>query len=177
MGLLFPSIALATQSSVPQKEVAVAATLVLFFRSFGQALGVAIGGTILDNRMRSNLQNINGLPQGFDSYSVGTVALIHQLNTMPSGSLQAVALKNAFASSSQTIWVVMCGFTGLNLIAHFLIKEYDMNQEQLTEQRFMQDGLEQGNNMVTNTTSELQLIQRENGSGTRMQPHSMESNR
>ncbi|KLU81864.1 hypothetical protein MAPG_00945 [Magnaporthiopsis poae ATCC 64411] len=50
MGLLFPFITLALQASVPQAEVAMAATLVLFFWSFGQVAGVAVGGSILENR-------------------------------------------------------------------------------------------------------------------------------
>jgi Fungal trichothecene efflux pump (TRI12) len=177
IGLLFPSIALAIQSSIPQTEVAMAATLVLFFRSFGQALGVAIGGTILDNRMRVNLQKITGLPQGSESYAIGTVALVEQLKAMPSDSPLAFALRNAFASSFRTIWAVMCGFAGLNLIAHFLIKEYDMNQEHLTEQYFIQERHEQGNSTVNNTNSELQLIEHEDGSGTGVHLHSMEARR
>ena len=177
IGLLFPSIALAIQSSVPQTEAAMAATLVLFFRSFGQALGVAIGGTILDNRMQANLQNVIGLPQSSGSYATGTVALVEQLKAMPHGSPIAVAIRNAFASSFQTIWAVMCGFAGLNLIAHFLIKEYDMNQEHITEQAFVQEKHEQESSMVNNANIELQPTGDEDGSGAEVYLHSMEVRR
>lgn len=138
IGLLFPSVALALQASVHQKHVAVAATLVTFFRSFGQALGVAVGGSILENRLQVNLKAISGLPEGFD-LSEGAVALVERLKTLPLDSPVAIALREAFAKSFRTIWATMCGFAGLNFIIQLFVKEYDMNQEHLTEQRFVQD--------------------------------------
>ncbi|RYP26352.1 hypothetical protein DL767_008074 [Monosporascus sp. MG133] len=84
MGLLFPSIALALQSSVPQVDVAMAATLVLFFRSFGQAVGVAIGSSILDNRLRIDLRDpavANVLPP--DLADVGAVPLYRASRPYP----------------------------------------------------------------------------------------------
>jgi hypothetical protein len=137
LGLLFPSIALATQASVPQKDVAIAATLVLFFRSFGQTLGVAIGGTVFQNQMRSNLQEVHGLPADALQYATDAVALVEELKRMPHDSPVAVKLRQAFSDSFRIIWAVMCAFAGFALIASLLVKEYDMNQENLTEQGFL----------------------------------------
>jgi hypothetical protein len=137
MGFLFPSIALALQSSVPQVDVAMAATLVLFFRSFGQAVGVAIGGSILDNRMKVELQAPRialMLPPGLGD--IGAVALVSQIEALPKDSPLALALKEALARSFRVIWITMCGLSGVTMLFHFAMKEYDMNQEHVTDQRF-----------------------------------------
>jgi hypothetical protein len=160
VGLLFPSIALALQSSVPQGDIAIAATLVLFFRSFGQALGVAIGGSILENRMRENLQKAVGLPTGSEQYGTGAVLLVEQLKALPHNSPEAVALRQAFARSFQTIWTVMCGTAAVNMVAHFLIKEYDMNQEHLTEQDFVRERKDRKSGMGAEENMELQTTMR-----------------
>jgi hypothetical protein len=138
--LLFPSIALAIQASVPQTEVAMSATLVFFFRSFGQALGVAIGGTILDNRMQANMRVVGGLDHG-DANQVASsaVSLVAQLKALPHDSPLSILLREAFAKSFQTIWAVMCSVAGLILIAHLFVTEYDMNQEHVTQQAFVDE--------------------------------------
>jgi hypothetical protein len=56
MTVCYLSITLALQASVPPVDVAMDATLVLFFHPFGQAVGVAIAGSNLDNLMQVKLQ-------------------------------------------------------------------------------------------------------------------------
>lgn len=138
MGLLFPSNLLALQASVPQADVAMAATLGLFSRFFGQAVGVAIGGTILDNRLRSNLadKSLSGLlPPGMGS--LGAVVLVTMLKTIPPDSPLLGPLRQAFAQSFQTIWATMCGLSGVSMLAHIWLKEYDMNQQPVNSQEFI----------------------------------------
>lgn len=83
VGLLFPSLALVIQSSVPRDKVGIAATLVLFFRFMGQALGVAIGGAVLDNQLRTRIPVpvTHGLGPGEGSFSA--VALVELLKRLP----------------------------------------------------------------------------------------------
>lgn len=138
VGLLFPSITLALQSSVPPADVAMAATLVLFFRSLGQALGVAVGGAILDNRLRVELQRPEVaalLPPG--ARYTGAAALVFELNDLDPDAPLAVALKGALVRSFRVIWEIMCGFAGVTMLVHLLVKEYDMNQDHVTDQRFV----------------------------------------
>ncbi|KAF3481221.1 uncharacterized protein GIQ15_03980 [Arthroderma uncinatum] len=134
IGLLFPSVPLAIQSSVPQEDVGMAATLVQFFRSLGQALGVAIGGAIVDNRLRVNLAKA-----GLSDQPASLIRLIRVLKELPVNAPLAVALRNAMSKSFRTIWIVMCAFSAMNLLLSFLIAEYSMNQEHKTEQRFIHE--------------------------------------
>ncbi len=148
MGILFPSIALALQSSVPPADVAMAATLVLFFRSFGQAVGVAIGGSILDNHMQVELRRpevASLLPP--DMEGIGTVALVSAIKAMPAGSPLVFALRGALVRTFQVVWATMCGLSGVTMLSQFAIKEYNMDQEHVTDHRFQtgeQDSGESG---------------------------------
>jgi hypothetical protein len=145
MGILFPAIALALQSSVPPADAAMAATLVLFFRSFGQAVGVAIGSSILDNHMQVELARpdiASLLPPGFAN--LGAVALVSRIKALPADSPLALALKGALVRTFQVIWSTMCGLSGVTMLSQITIKEYGMDQEHVTEHRFQREQHDSG---------------------------------
>ncbi|VBB84208.1 Putative Protein similar to C3H1.06c of Schizosaccharomyces pombe [Podospora comata] len=149
MGILFPSITLALQASVPPADVATAATLVLFFRSFGQAVGVAIGGSILENHMQVELQQpeiASLLPPAIAN--IGAVALASMMKNMPSGSPLVMALRGALVRTFQVIWATMCGLAGVTMLSQFTIKEYSMDQEHITDHRFQQEKQESGQEIL-----------------------------
>lgn len=52
MGLLFPSMTFAIQES---EDLASAAAMLSFFRAFGQAAKVAIGGTVFQHQVRKKI--------------------------------------------------------------------------------------------------------------------------
>lgn len=49
-GLLFPTPVFAAQVNQRNQDIAIATSLIAFFRSVGQTFGVAIGGVILQNQ-------------------------------------------------------------------------------------------------------------------------------
>lgn len=136
LGLVFPAISLAVQASVPQKNIAIAAAMTVFFRCFGQTIGVAIGGVIFQNRVAANLSSHPELSSSATSYSLDVVALIQQINMMPASDPRKHMLANALSKSIGTIWAVMCGLAGLALISTIFLKPYSLNQALVTEQRF-----------------------------------------
>ncbi|KAM5453423.1 hypothetical protein MaudCBS49596_002625 [Microsporum audouinii] len=145
IGLLFPSVPLAIQASVPQEDVAMAATLVQFFRFLGQTLGVAMGGAIVDNQLRRNLVKA-GLPE----QPASLLKLIRILKELQPDTTLAIALKGAMSKSFRTIWVVMCIFSAANLLLSLFVVEYSLNQEHRTEQRFIH---EEGEHVDSNKDS------------------------
>jgi hypothetical protein len=145
--MLFPAIALGIQASARQEDTAIAATLGTFFRYFGQTLGVAIGGTIFQNRMRTSLESIPSLASNASYYAINSVELVEQLKLMPHDSPVAIQLRVAFAHSYRTIWAVMCALSGVALIASLYVKEYDLNQEHVTEQGFVNGANKAGQNV------------------------------
>ncbi|KAL3453043.1 major facilitator superfamily domain-containing protein [Aspergillus insuetus] len=147
IGCLFPSISIAVQASVPQREAGVAATLVLFFRSLGQALGVAVGGVILDNRLRRHLSTalLAGLrtttpaAETFNDRALNAATLVEILNHLPTDSPEAMEIWRALVKSFRVIWMVICAFAGLNLVASLFVREYGLDQALETEQGFVHE--------------------------------------
>ncbi|KAK4067186.1 uncharacterized protein Triagg1_7914 [Trichoderma aggressivum f. europaeum] len=131
LGLLFPSINLAIQASVPQQEAGIASILVLFFRLLGQSLGVAIGGTIFDNQLRANLK-ISG-----ENAPSSIMVLMERLHQLAPDDPISLDIRNALSRSFRVIWIVMCALAGLSLLLSFLMKEYDMDQEHQSDQVFL----------------------------------------
>ncbi|OQE31348.1 hypothetical protein PENSTE_c001G07313 [Penicillium steckii] len=69
IGMVLPSVALAVQASATSENLAIAVATSTSFRGFGQSIGVAIGGVIFQNQMKSNLQHYPGLQSLADKYS------------------------------------------------------------------------------------------------------------
>ncbi|KAL8747860.1 MAG: hypothetical protein Q9190_000308 [Brigantiaea leucoxantha] len=136
IGLLFPSMSIAVQASCPRTHTAASATLIAFFRAFGQSVGVATGGVIFQNRMRANLLAYPDLAPLAQQYSLDVLSLIEVLKQMPSGTPQTKHLKEAFASSFHVIWAVMCALSGSAMLLNFLIHEYGLDRAHETDQGF-----------------------------------------
>ena len=75
LGVTMPIYAIAVQNAVPYKIMGVATATNQFFRSIGGVLGLAIAGSVLNNRFASEF--LGGLPQGVQS-------------VMPTGSLDSI---------------------------------------------------------------------------------------
>ncbi|KXT03828.1 hypothetical protein AC578_8920 [Pseudocercospora eumusae] len=135
IGLLFPSIALAIQASTPPEDQATTSTLTVWFRTFGQSLGVAVGGTIFQNRMTEEISKLSS-PSDLPS---DVVALIEYIKRLPAQAPQKALLREAFTKSFRVIWIVMCAFAACIMILSFFIKEYSMEQQNKTEQGYRGD--------------------------------------
>jgi MFS family permease len=136
MGLLFPSMALAIQASAPQEDIAIAATMFCFFRSCGQTVGVAIGGVIFQNRIVVELQKFPDLVVVASQYSLDAVALVQTIGHLPPELPQVLHVKTGFADALKVIWAVMCGVSGIALIASYFVEKYTLDQAINTEQGF-----------------------------------------
>ncbi|KAK2616255.1 hypothetical protein QQS21_000890 [Conoideocrella luteorostrata] len=145
IGLLFPSISLAVQSSVPERTVSVAATLVLFFRSMGQALGVAIGSAVLENQLRQRLTKLIASQPALDArrQTLDIMALAALLKQLSRDNEFAVQAREAMAKSFQTIWIVLSVIAGACFLAMLPLKEYDMNRAHESTQKFQHNRADQ----------------------------------
>jgi predicted MFS family arabinose efflux permease len=75
MGMSLPLFVIAVQNAVPYRIMGVATSSVQFFQSIGQAVGLAVFGSIMANRFASNVMGndfIAGLPLSPDSLSALT---------------------------------------------------------------------------------------------------------
>ncbi|KAI4098058.1 MAG: hypothetical protein L6R37_006697 [Teloschistes peruensis] len=136
MGLLFPSMAFAIQASQKNEDLAFAVAMFSFFRAFGQAIGVAVGGTIFQNQMKMKLQAYPALAAKAAEYSRDASSLVQIIKTMQDGVMKQ-NLQHAYADSLKVIWATMCGLAAVGMTTSFWTRGLDMNKPLETEQFFL----------------------------------------
>lgn len=149
MGLLFSSTAYAAQAAQRNEDTAFAVSMFSFFRCFGQAVGVAVGGTIFQNQIRRELQAYPQLAPLAEQYSSDAASLVQVIRAMEGEELeQRAQLVQAYADALKIVWVTMCGLAGLALISSFFVKGLDINVPLETEQGFKEKKREAEGNAV-----------------------------
>ncbi|KAJ5953141.1 hypothetical protein N7454_000037 [Penicillium verhagenii] len=122
-GILFNALLVAAQACAPAKDVAYAASMYTFFRTLGFAIGVIIGSTVLQNFMRTKLDDLS-LPSAI---AQNAEAYISTLKTLPAGSLREGAME-AYVYGLDSIFEVMTGIGALGLLATPLVAGRTMNK-------------------------------------------------
>lgn len=133
LGILFPSMAFAIQASAEPAHLATAVAMFSFFRAFGQAIGVAIGGVIFQNQMRHNLESYPALAPLASEYSKDAAALVQIIKAMPA-STDKQHLQQAYTDSLRIVWAVCCALIAVGGLASLLTKEYPLDQALTTDQ-------------------------------------------
>ena len=135
LGMLFPSMAFAIQASSTNADLAFAIAMFAFFRAFGQAIGVAIGGTVFQNQMKVKLLAIPDLASKADQYSRDATSLVQIIKGMQDGAMK-LQLQQSYADSLKVVWLTMCGLSALGLILSVWTRGLDLNKPLETEQGF-----------------------------------------
>lgn len=133
LGMLFPSMAFAIQASSTNADLAFAIAMFAFFRAFGQAVGVAIGGTIFQNQMRIKLLAYPDLAAKADQYSRDATSLVQIIKGTQDAALK-LQLQQSYADALRIVWITMCGLSALGLLLSLWTKELDLNKPLETEQ-------------------------------------------
>ena len=133
MGMLFPAMAFSIQAATPSKDLAFAVGLYSFFRAFGQAIGVAIGGTIFQNQMKIKLLAYPLLASQATEYSADASSLVQVIKKMPAGEARTELIQS-YTDALQIVWAVMTGLAFLGLLSSLLIKGLDLDRALETEQ-------------------------------------------
>ncbi|KAI4218059.1 MAG: hypothetical protein L6R36_009145 [Xanthoria steineri] len=138
MGMLFPSMAFAIQASQTNEDLAFAIAMFSFFRAFGQTLGVAVGGTVFQNQMKSKLLAYPALASKAGEYSKDASGLVQIIKSMQDDAMKQ-NLQHAYADSLKVVWATMCGLGAAGLILSLGTKGLDMNKPLETEQYFLDE--------------------------------------
>lgn len=136
MGMLFTSMAMAVFAASKPVDVAYAASFFTFTRTFGNCVGVAVGGAIFQNQIKINLKDYPLLTAMADQYSENSAALVEIIKIMPKSPMRDQLIQS-YADSLKVVWATMSALSGIAFLCNFGIKAYTLKQALLTEQGFL----------------------------------------
>lgn len=134
-GVLFPAMAFSIQSAVEVKHIAFGTAFFSFFRAFGQALGIAVGGSIFQNQIKSKIMAYPLLAPMAEQYGNDATSLVSIIQGMQPGDARD-QLMQAYADSLKTVWIVMCALAATGGVTSIFVKAYSLDQVLVTEQGF-----------------------------------------
>jgi Fungal trichothecene efflux pump (TRI12) len=133
LGILFPALQFQLQAASTNKDMAFAVAMFTFFRSFGQALGVAIGGVIFQNQMIKKLQAYPHYAAQASELAKDAAALVEIIKKTPA-AIDKLDLRTAYTDSIRTVYIVLTALASVALVTCFFIKAYDINVALETDQ-------------------------------------------
>ncbi|KAJ5581093.1 hypothetical protein N7450_007394 [Penicillium hetheringtonii] len=113
--------------------LSIAVAMFSFFRALGQAIGVAVGGVVFQNRMHDSLLKYPALAPMASAYSKDAAGLVQVIKAMPDG-IDKINLKDAYTDSLRIVWVVCCAISAIALVFSLLTQDYDLDRALETEQ-------------------------------------------
>lgn len=131
-GLLYTSLAIINQAAASEKLMASAISLFIFARMLGQCLGVAISGTVFQNRMRTNLLATTTLVDKADEYSRDATTLVDILHDMEEGNAKDDLIA-AYSDSLMIVWAVFCALSGAVTLLGFWLRHVSLDREHETK--------------------------------------------
>lgn len=137
MGILFPSLQLAAQAPQSEEYVAIACAIFTFVRSFGQTIGVAIGGVIFQNEFDKfvAVQVSQGVLSSGDVVSGRDAeAYVSVLLSLP--ETVRTVYQYVYADSLRVMWYVMVPCAGIGLLVSLLARNLLLDQKHNAIQRF-----------------------------------------
>ncbi len=154
-GMLFPAMGLSIQAACEPALNGQATAFFSFLRTFGQSIGVAIGGVIFQNAFKKKLLTIPEFVSLADEYSRDATSIIGLMKQMTADhDPLAPALKKAYSDSLHTIYITLLAFSAFCLVLSVFIRGYSLNQEHVTEQALVDRSMDKPGEAVTEKTVE-----------------------
>lgn len=144
-GILFPAVQFQVQAATTNEDMAFAVGLFTFFRTFGQAVGVAIGGGIFQNSMVSKLAAYPRYAAQASELAKDAAALVEIIRETPPGQ-DKIDLQTAYTDSIRVVYIVLTALSALALASSLVIKAYPLNEVLDTQQGLVEKKRETSSN-------------------------------
>lgn len=130
IGLVMQVLVLATQNAVDHQDLGVATSAVTFFRSMGGAVGVAVFGAIMSNRLEFHIPRL--LPDGalaqLSGRSGGDMSSLlgspEQIRNLPPAIMEAI--QEGFARSLHVVFLVAIPAALIGLVIVLFLREQQL---------------------------------------------------
>jgi hypothetical protein len=122
VGLAFviPGLSYASQATASKEDLPLVAGLYTFFRTLGQAIGVAISGSTFQNFLKKELQRYPDLAPQAANISKNAVGLIPTIRAMPASSTMREDIITSYVGGLSKMWLVNIPFVAVGLIVCYL---------------------------------------------------------
>lgn len=138
LGILYPAMLIAVQASSSTENQTYSTNLFTFFRAFGQALGIAVGGVVFQNMMERRMLSKPLVSDMAKEYSRDAVGLVQIIKAMPETEMKK-QLTESFTYALMYTWVFVAVLSGFALVASFFLKGYELSSPEEVEQRNADD--------------------------------------
>lgn len=137
-GMLYPSLTFALQAATSNKDQAYGVALFTFFRGAGQAIGVAVGGAIFENAIKTKIASHASIASHAVEWSADSSALVQVIKGMPSGAARADVVQS-YADALKVVWTVMTALSAVALVTSLFTNHFDLNRKLETDQAFVHE--------------------------------------
>jgi hypothetical protein len=136
-GFLFQLPLFAIQSTAADQDIGIATSMLAFFRSVGQAFGVAIGGTVFQNefdRFLAKAIAAGQIPPHFIITGAQAAGAYDIINAFP--QTMQDTYRYIYADALRTIWYVTTGLAGMGFLVGLLVRNENLDRGNLSKQSF-----------------------------------------
>lgn len=135
-GFLLSALGVSVQAAANSGDVSYAVAMYAFMRTFGMVIGVAIGGSILQNRLPYYLEDAGISTESAVQIAKNADAFVTMLRQMPPSSSDRKTIVEAYAQALRVVWEVLTGISVLGGIASLAIRHHTMDKELDSEHVF-----------------------------------------
>ena len=136
-GILFSSTIFNVQAEQPDDDAAIASTFFTFSRSFGQAIGVAVGSVVFQNTFDQKVNNLvktgalstRYIVTGKQAEGVGAV-----LRMLPVDIREVY--KFVYADAVRAMWYVLIPICALGFLVTLIAKNVNLDRQTKSRQQF-----------------------------------------
>ncbi|ANB12839.1 Vba5p [Sugiyamaella lignohabitans] len=145
-GILFASLNISVIAPNTNENTPYAAAMLAFVRVMGQAIGVAIGGSIFANRLSDKISS-DPLLSAFRDNSQA-IALVEVIKHLPESPVKA-ALILAFDDAVRLVYIILAAFAGFAFILNIFVKEYSLDVDYKSKQHVVENNSDAVKNDVS----------------------------
>lgn len=128
-GFLFQLPVFAVQATARDEDLGIATATSVFFRSIGQAFGVAIGGTVFQNQFDKFLNDAlakGTIPRQFIVTGAEAAGAYSAIGAFPESVVSAYQF--IYADALRTVWYVNTSIAGAGLLVSLFLRNESMNR-------------------------------------------------
>jgi MFS family permease len=161
-GIILPGRVLSVQAAQKPEDVAMATTVVAFMLSMGQAFGIGVGGTIIQNRWDTLVNQALAARELIPKFKITSSdfeAAWKITSAFPAQYRQVY--QDITAESMSTMFIFCASCAGVGLLTSLLSKDLSLDKDNRGRQRYLNPSTTVGNadaEPIQPTMSQLALI-------------------